>query len=135
MTATAVEIATPRKDNRIYGRKMAAAKILAGTIVCLNAQGYATPGATSTTLKADGVAQETIDNSTGAAGDQTIRIVKGAHRFKNSAAGDAITIADIGNDCYVVDNQTVAKTNGTNTRSVAGKITDVDALGVWVDFR
>lgn len=42
------------------------------------------------------------------------------------------TAADIGSDCYIVDDQTVAKTNGTNTRSVAGKIMDVDAQGVWV---
>ena len=31
--------------------------------------------------------------------------------------------------------QTVAKTNGGNTRSRAGKVFDVDADGVWVDFR
>ena len=52
----------------------------------------------------------------------------------NSAAADQITAADIGNDCYGVDDQTVAKTNGANTRSVAGKIYDVDAQGVWVKF-
>ena len=46
-----------------------------------------------------------------------------------------IAAADIGNNCYVVDDQTVAKTNGTNSRSVAGKVHDVDAIGVWVDFR
>ena len=40
--------------------------------------------------------------------------------------------ADVGADCYIVDDQTVAKTNGTNTRSVAGKIIAVDADGVWV---
>ena len=38
----------------------------------------------------------------------------------------------MGSDCYIVDDQTVAKTNGTNTRSVAGKIIAVDADGVWV---
>ena len=55
--------------------------------------------------------------------------------FANSAAADAITLADIGADCYIVDDQTVAKTSATNTRSVAGKVFDVDAEGVWVDFR
>ena len=34
--------------------------------------------------------------------------------------------------CYVVDDETVAKTNGTNTRSRAGVVVDVDAQGVWV---
>ena len=47
-------------------------------------------------------------------------------------AGDLIAQADVGADCYIVDDQTVAKTNGTNTRSVAGKIIAVDADGVWV---
>jgi hypothetical protein len=34
----------------------------------------------------------------------------------------------------VVDDQTVAKTNGSSSRSVAGIIRDVDADGVWVEF-
>ena len=63
-----------------------------------------------------------------------MQIRKGTFRFGNSASGDLIAIADIGNDCYIVDDQTVAKTNGTNTRSVAGKVHDVDAEGVWVTF-
>ncbi len=46
----------------------------------------------------------------------------GRHRFANSAAGDLITKADIGAACYIVDDQTVARTNGTNTRSPAGVV-------------
>ena len=41
----------------------------------------------------------------------------------------------MGSDCYIVDDQTVAKTNGGATRCVAGKVWDVDAEGVWVEFR
>lgn len=55
--------------------------------------------------------------------------------FGNSAAGDLITKADIGKSCYVVDDQTVAKTSNSNARPVAGKVFDVDEYGVWVDFR
>ena len=135
MTATTVDRATPRRDGEQFVRKMAAVKILAGTIVCLSATGYATPGATATTLVADGIAIETVDNSAGAAGDLSIQVEKGVFRFFNSAAGDAITIAEIGDDCWIVDNQTVAKTDGTGTRSKAGRIVDVDAQGVWVEFR
>ena len=50
-------------------------------------------------------------------------------------AADAITLADIGKDCFIVDDQTVAKTDGAGTRSRAGRVFDVDADGVWVDFR
>ena len=37
--------------------------------------------------------------------------------FANSASGDLITAAEVGSDCYIVDDQTVAKTNGSSTRS------------------
>jgi hypothetical protein len=53
----------------------------------------------------------------------------------NSAAADLIAKADIGASCYVVDDQTVAKTNGGGARPRAGKVFDVDEYGVWVDFR
>jgi hypothetical protein len=43
-------------------------------------------------------------------------------------------LADVGKQCYLVDDQTVAKTDGTNTRSPAGFVRDVDADGVWVEF-
>jgi hypothetical protein len=47
-------------------------------------------------------------------------------------AGGIAVLDASGNDCYLVDDQTVAKTSATNTRSVAGKIVDVDSQGVWV---
>ncbi|KAK0329991.1 hypothetical protein LTR94_034588, partial [Friedmanniomyces endolithicus] len=61
------------------------------------------------------------------------RVKKGQFRWANSAAADAITRAEIGDPAYIVDDQTVAKTNGGATRSVAGTIRDVDAQGVWVE--
>jgi hypothetical protein len=57
------------------------------------------------------------------------------YRFNNSAAGDAIALTDVGNDCYGVDDNTVAKTDGGGTRSKAGVIVDVDAQGVWIKFK
>lgn len=113
----------------------ATTKIHAGSLVAVNAAGNATPGAVATTLRGVGRADEAVDNSAGAAGDVRVSIKKGVFFFKNSAAGDAITNADIGADCFIVDDETVAKTNGTNTRSIAGKVHLVDAvLGVAVKF-
>ena len=63
-----------------------------------------------------------------------MRVRRGVFQFQNSSAGDLIALANLGADCYIVDDQTVALTNGTNTRSVAGKIRDVDAGGVWVEI-
>ena len=54
------------------------------------------------------------------------------YRFANSAAGDQITAADIGNQAFVVDDRTVAKTIGNGRRPIAGEIVDVDSGGVWI---
>lgn len=124
-----------RDGNQVEPPVAATTRIFGGAIVCVNAAGFAVPGVTSTTLKAVGVAEQRADNLTGAAGAIRVRCRKGPHLFANSAAADAITLADVGTDCFIVDDQTVAKTNGSNTRSVAGKVFDVDADGVWVDFR
>lgn len=133
MTALAADRDTPRAEGAVNVYPVAAAKtIFAGALVCLSATGYATPGAVATTLIAVGRADEHVDNSAGADGDLTVRVRTGVFRFANSAAGDLIGITEIGKDCYVVDDQTVAKTSGTNTRSIAGKVIQVDDLGVWV---
>ena len=45
-----------------------------------------------------------------------------------------ITAADIDASAYIVDDETVAKTDGGGTRSIAGTIKQVDAAGVWILF-
>ncbi|HEU4409313.1 MAG TPA: hypothetical protein VFS43_28905 [Polyangiaceae bacterium] len=82
------------------------------------------PAATNTTDKCQGVALETKTNGA-VAGATSIQIATGVHNMNNSSAGDQITAADIGNDCFVVDDNTVARTNGGSTRHVAGKVWDV----------
>lgn len=124
---------TKSRELRYIGRGVAAGvKIHEGSLAALTAAGYATPGAVATTLKKPGKARTTVDNTGGIAGAKTIELEYGCFQYANSAAGDLITIADIGASAYIVDDQTVAKTNGGATRSVAGEIVDVDALGVWI---
>jgi hypothetical protein len=114
---------------------MGAQLIYGGALVMRNSSGYIVKGATATGLVGVGVAQERVDNSGGNAGDKRIKVRSdGAFRFGNSTSGDLIAIADIGKPCYAVDDQTVAKTDGTGTRSIAGFVKDVDAQGVWVRF-
>lgn len=126
---------TPRRDGKQLNDPVAAnVKIYAGSLVCLDASGNAVPGSTSATLKARGLAQEQVDNTGGAAGALRIETRRGTFQFANSAAADQIARADIGAQCYIVDDQTVAKTSATNTRSVAGVIRDVDSDGVWVEI-
>lgn len=103
-----------------------------GGLGVLNA-GYAVPGSVATGLIAVGRFDETIDNTGNAAGANTILIRQGDFKWANSASADLIERDDIGKDCYIVDDQTVALTNGSSTRSRAGIILDVDSDGgVWV---
>lgn len=135
MTALTQDRQTPRRASHEFVFPVAAAtKIYGGSLVCLNATGYATKGATSTTLKCVGMADGMADNSAGANGDIRVKVKRGCYKFANSASTDQITLADVGASAYIVDDQTVAKTSGSSTRSIAGTIRDVEADGVWIEF-
>ena len=136
MTALANDRTTPKRTGHNLNHPVAAgAVIFAGALVCLNASGFAVKGSTSATLKASGMARARVDNTAGADGALRLEVDRhGLYQFANSAAGDAIALADMGSTAYIVDDQTVAKTNGGGTRSAAGKVVDVDAAGVWIQF-
>lgn len=135
MTALSKDRLTKERTGgrRSFGVK-AATTIFAGSIVALDANDYAVPGAVATTLVSVGVAAARADNSAGANNAIRVEAKTGIFRFNNSASSDEITIGEIGTPCYIVDDQTVAKTDGSSTRSVAGTVFDVDADGVWVKF-
>lgn len=110
----------------------AGAVIYQGALVVIDGA-VAAPGRTALALRAVGVAVDRVDNTGGADGAKSVEVERESlFCFVNSASTDAITRADINAICYIVDDQTVAKTNGTNTRSAAGRVVDVDASGVWV---
>lgn len=112
------------------------AKISAGDGVCLDT-GYAVPASVDTGLVSYGVALEEVDNTDGSDGAVLVDAYAGgkAFPFANSSSTDEITAADRGATVYWAGPQQVAKTNGTNTRSAAGKVFEVDADGVvWVTF-
>lgn len=123
-----------RQGDEISVPVAATKKIFAGSLVAASATGYATPGATATTLTALGRAEEQVDNSGGADGDVSVQVRRGVFKFGNEA-GDLVTQAELGKDCYIVDDQTVARTDGGATRSKAGKVVGVDSDGVWVEIR
>lgn len=123
---------TQMMDGELIAVPMAAVKVFAGSLVAANATGYATPGAVSTALTYLGRAEETVDNSAGSPGDKVVRVRRGkAFKFANSGA-DAVTQASMGKVCFIVDDQTVALTNGNGTRSPAGVVVGVETDGVWV---
>lgn len=133
--ALSAERDTPSKAGQVFELGVATGvKIFKGALVAVNASGYATPGATATTLVGLGRADSTVDNTLGQNGDLNVRISRGIFRFANSADADAIANDDISKICYIVDDAAVALTNGSDTRSPAGRIFGIDSSGVWVEF-
>jgi hypothetical protein len=137
MTALAAGRAILSRDGKRFSDPVKeAAVIFRGALVVLDAAGDAMPGDTvaNGAAVARGVAMEAADNTDGADGAISVPVMRGCFRFANSAAGDLITRAHIGDVCYVVDDQTVALTHNSNARIAAGTIRDVDAAGVWVEI-
>lgn len=108
----------------------AATKIYKGALVAIDSSGNAMPAGllAGGTVRPVGVAQHTSDNSAGAAGAVKVECAPGVFQFNNQG-GDLVTAADVGADCYIVDDNTVAKTSATNTRAVAGKVQSVESDG------
>lgn len=133
--ALAADRDTPmRTGDRFELGAATAKKFYAGALVMRSATGYATPGATATGCIGLGRVAEYVDNTSGADGAVKVKIDRGIFRYGNSAAADEIANADIGTLCFIVDDATVAKTDGGGTRSTAGRVVEVDSSGVWVEF-
>lgn len=125
---------TPYRESETLALRVASgAKIFGGALVAVNAGGYAVPGSVSATLTYVGRAECKVDNTGGADGAKTVEVRRDkAFKWVNSSA-DPIGQADLFKTCYIVDDQTVARTNGANTRSVAGRVVGLDVDGVWVE--
>lgn len=89
----------------------ATTKIYAGSLVAINAAGYAVPAAASAGLAVVGLAMAQADNSSGDAGDVKVIVRRVCvARLK----GSSLTQAMVGETVYVVDDETVgARPAGT----------------------
>jgi hypothetical protein len=114
----------------------ASVTIFEHAMVALDTSGNARPARATATDRVVGVAKKRYTNLSGSAVAMPVEIdCENIHVFNNSADGDAIAIDDINKPCYVVDDQTVALTDDTGARPVAGRVAFVDAKGVYVDFK
>jgi hypothetical protein len=131
--------ATPRRSTYFFEADApvgANAVLWQGAMAVLNAAGFLVPASTATGLRKPCL----VDHDNGkrslvggaANGDVRCRIFFTIALYKNSSAGDLIVAADRGNPCFIVDDETVAKTDGSGARSAAGQVVDVDSEGVWV---
>ena len=110
----------------------ASTHVYAGSMVAINQAGNLVPASADASLHVVGVAEEEADNSSGSAGDLSLAPRRGPFYFTNSSSTDAITDADIGRACFVVDDNTVARTSNGGARPVAGIVEGVDSFGVAV---
>ena len=84
----------------VVAYKLSNVKIFKGALVGVNAAGFAVPMSHATAnLKFIGVANETVDNSAGAAGDKQITVTK-TGSFVVKPTGFTAAQADIGKEAY-----------------------------------
>lgn len=132
MSALTRDRNTPLKNAEVIGVPAATnAVIHAGAIVVANATGYAAPGSTAVGLTYLGRAEESVNNTSGADGAATV-LVRRLNAFKWANDG-SISQAHQGKTAYIVDDQTLAATDGTGTRSAAGRIVGIESDGVWIE--
>lgn len=133
MTALTSERNTRRREGELRVEPLASsAKIWAGSLVMRDASGYLTCGTAAAGGIGLGRAEATVDNSTGASGAKTVEYRRGFFGFANAGGADLIGQADVGQLCYIVDDQTVAKTDGSASRSPAGIVDGIEGGIVWV---
>lgn len=139
MTALTVPRLVPVKGEGcgvIRSIPMAVTKILNGAIVMVNSSGYATKAAAASgnnALVVAGIAEETVDNTGGSAGDLDIRVRAcddcEAYGFNNDGSA-TIDITHVGGIAYVIDDNTVGNAQSSTNRPLAGYIHSVDDDGL-----
>lgn len=119
-------------EREIILKVAAATTIYAGAMVAVNATGYAVPASDTAGLTVIGRASCMADNSAGADGDMVLEVLKAVYKYKTEG-GSACDLADVGQDVFVLDDNTVVKTAGAVNAVVAGKCDEIDDDGdVWV---
>jgi hypothetical protein len=103
-----------------------------GSLVAVNAQGFAVPATKAAGLTAAGRADTFADNSQGAAGDIAVNVRRGAFIWENDpATANKVTQALVFKPCYILDDCTVtALADGS---SVAGTVLGITADGIIVE--
>lgn len=94
-----------RQEGQLIDVDLAAVEIVKGSNVAFNTAGYATKAADTASFVFAGVAMEGKDNSSGAVGDDYVRVWKEGVFDMNCASA---TQAWVGQDVFAVDDNLVA---------------------------
>jgi hypothetical protein len=133
MASVTSELTTKRREPDIESYPVyQAAKLYAGTIIMLNATGYAIDGADTASCVFAGIALETIDNTAGASGAKYIQVYRiGLFRLKLGTAA----ITDVGTVVYILYNNEVARAAGATNDIPCGVVASYDSAGyAWIDI-
>jgi len=105
-------------------------KLIKGAMYGIDASGYAVNMESGTPAQARGEVLYTVDNTDGASGDLNVRGRSGIFKLHNS--GTSISRADIGSECFAVDNQTAHLSSSGGARPSMGRVVNVDDSYVHV---
>ncbi len=133
MSALTRDRATPYREGIEVDYPVATnTKIYAGSLVCVNAAGYAVPAADTSGYQFAGVAMEQVDNSGGNDGGLSVNLRRaGVFEFD----GVSITQAMVGTDMYATDDHTFDDTAGATNHVKVGRLVKyVSATKGWIDI-
>ena len=134
MTALTEDKAIERQDGVTLPFEMAGSeKVFGGALCCVNAAGYALEGSDTSGLIFQGIATEQVDNSNGSNGDLDITLRR--RGLIKAIMGTAITIANVGDNVFLVDDQTVDLTGNVSNNIFCGIIAGyIDTTHAWIDI-
>jgi hypothetical protein len=139
MAKTEIAIITEIRDGELIPIPLlATALVLQGTFAVIDSTGY---GIASDDVGGDdqiclGVWDGTVEN-TGANGDMWGLVRRNKQFLVRNSATDPVAQANLGTQVFIQDNQTIAKTDGGGTRSLAGRFMGFDTQFedcVWVEI-
>lgn len=111
----------------------ASEKIFGGALTCVNAAGYALEGSDTAGLIFQGVAMDQKDNSTGANGD--LDVVLRRRGLVKCIMDTVITIANVSDNVFLVDDQTVDLVGNVTHDIFCGIIAGyIDTTHAWIDI-
>lgn len=120
---TARKAGTDRQDGEVLSFKMNAEEIFEGAFVALDTDGYATNAGDDAGAVFVGVAEESVDNSGGSDGDVNIKVRTGG--VISCVAGFSAAQANVGDEVFAEDNQTVDVAGGLTNDVYVGRIVEV----------
>lgn len=139
MSKTDVAIVTEQRAGRLMPVPLkAGATVLQGTFAVIDKSGLALDS--QNVGGADQICLGIWDNSaqnTGADGDVIAQVQRKAQFLMSNDSSDALTQADLGIKAFILDNQTVSKSDGNGSRALAGKFMGFDSRFtdyVWVEI-